>query len=100
MELARAIGRDKAAYGSPIRNLDIENNIVSRYRKFALKNDMNPDYAEDICRVLIQESIDAQTTILCNSGLIYHIIIMGNNKISQYMSNIFSKFGHEVNIVD
>ena len=45
LELAKMVGEDKVRTGAAVRNIAQENNVVDRYRGFALQNGMSPVYA-------------------------------------------------------
>lgn len=64
LELSKEVGKYKIDHDEKIRNLAVEADVVGRYRDFAVKNGMNPQYAEDICRILIKESVEAQESML------------------------------------
>ncbi|MDR3282980.1 MAG: chorismate mutase [Candidatus Methanoplasma sp.] len=62
-DLARAVGEYKASHGREVRDLSVEDGVVRRYREFAEENGMDPDKAEAVCRLVMEESVDVQEAI-------------------------------------
>ncbi len=61
LDLATEIGRYKAEYGLDVVNPDVERRVIDRYRFLADENGLNPDRAEKICRLIMQESIEKES---------------------------------------
>ncbi len=57
LELAEEIGSIKKNIGQPLKNPDIEIKVIERYREFASSNNIDPDAAERIARILIEEAL-------------------------------------------
>ena len=101
LELAKQVGLNKAKTNAPIRNIEVENRVIDRYRGFALENGMNPVYAELICKTLMQESIEEQALLPRESSVKRHVaIIGGSGKMGRWMGDLLKKSGHRVDIVD
>lgn len=101
LELAKLVGEEKVRTGSAVRNIAQENNVVDRYRGFALENGMNPVYAENICRILMQESIEVQASLPRPAANARHIAIIGGyGKMGRWMSDMLTQSGHRVDIID
>ena len=60
LDLATEIGQYKAQNGLEVRNLDVEQRVVDRYRYLAAEYGMNPDRMEHICRTIMQESVESE----------------------------------------
>ncbi|MCL2031939.1 MAG: chorismate mutase [Methanomassiliicoccaceae archaeon] len=63
LDLAKEVGLCKIEKGLEIIEPSVEEAVVGRYRAFAEDNGMNPEYAEDICRILIRESVELQRSL-------------------------------------
>lgn len=63
LDLAKAVGLYKMENGLEVVDPSVEETVVKRYRAFAVANGMNADSAEDICRILIKESVDLQRSL-------------------------------------
>lgn len=101
LELAKLVGEDKVARNAPVRNIPQERNVIDRYRGFALENGMNPVYAEEICRILMQESIEVQAALPRTSSRIRHIAIVGGyGKMGRWFADLLRGSGHRVDIID
>lgn len=101
LELAREVGLNKAKTGDAIRNIPVEKKVIDRYRGFALDNGMNPVYAEALCMMLMQESIDLQATIPRETEKRRHIAIVGGyGKMGRWLADTLSKSGHRVDVID
>lgn len=101
LELAKIVGEDKVERNAAVRNIPQELNVVDRYRGFALENGMNPVYAEKICRVLMQESIEVQAALPRTSARMRHIAIVGGyGKMGRWFADLLKGSGHRVDIID
>ena len=101
LELAKLVGEDKASRNAAVRNIPQENKVIDRYRGFALENGMNPVYAEQVCRVLMQESIEIQAAMPRPSSRIRHIAIVGGyGKMGRWFADLLKDAGHRVDIID
>lgn len=101
LELAKEVGKDKVARNAPVRNLAQEKNVVDRYRGFALEHGMNPIYAEHICRILMQESIEIQASLPRSASEMHHVAIIGGyGKMGRWFADLLRQSGHRVDIID
>lgn len=101
LDLAREVGEDKASRGAAVRNIPQEDRVVDRYRGFALENGMNPVYAEGVCRLLMQESVELQASIPRPAEERRHIAIVGGyGKMGRWMGDMLTRAGHRVDIID
>lgn len=101
LELARLVGEDKVARNAAVRNIPQERNVIDRYRGFALENGMNPVYAEKVCRILMQESIEVQAALPRTASRMRHIAIIGGyGKMGRWFADLLKGSGHRVDIID
>lgn len=101
LELAKLVGEDKVRTGAAVRNISQENNVIDRYRGFALENGMNPVYAEAVCRILMQESIEVQAALPRPAENSRHVAIIGGyGKMGRWMGDMLRQSGHRVDIID
>ena len=64
LDLAKEVGLYKIENKKEVVDPSVEETVAERYRAFAEKNGMNPEYAEEVCRVLIRESVELQRSLL------------------------------------
>lgn len=101
LELAKEVGKSKVETNSAVRNIPTENKVIDRYRGFALENGMNPVYAENICKILMQESIEIQAAMPRKASILRHIAIVGGwGKMGRWLADLFKECGHRVDIID
>ena len=101
LELAKLVGEDKVARNAAVRNIPQENKVIDRYRGFALENGMNPVYAEKICRILMQESIEIQAALPRTTSRMRHIAIVGGyGKMGRWFADLLKGAGHRVDVID
>ena len=101
LELARLVGEDKVSRNAAVRNIPQENRVIDRYRGFALENGMNPVYAEQVCRILMQESIEIQASLPRTAARMRHIAIVGGyGKMGRWFADLLKGAGHRVDIID
>lgn len=101
LDLARQVGETKIAEGIPVRNRNVEKDVVSRYRRFAEENGMDPDKAEEICRALIQESVELQVSLSERvSGGKEISVIGGAGKMGLWFAGYFSSAGNRIKMID
>ena len=101
LELARLVGEDKVSRNAAVRNIPQENKVIDRYRGYALENGMNPVYAEQVCRILMQESIEIQASLPRTAARMRHIAIVGGyGKMGRWFADLLKGAGHRVDIID
>ena len=101
LELARMVGEEKVRTGAKVRNMETEAKVVDRYRGFALEHGMNPGCAEQVCRILMQESIEVQARLPRESDSPRRVaIIGGNGKMGRWMGDVLTAAGHRVDVID
>lgn len=101
LDLAIKVGENKVASGAAVRNIDAENRVIDRYRGFALEHGMKPTYAEHVCKILMQESVEVQAAMPRTSDVQRHIaIIGGNGKMGRWMGDLLKQSGNRVDIID
>ena len=101
LELAKMVGENKVSTNAAVRHIAQENTGIDRYRGFALENGMNPVYAEAVCRILMQESIEVQAALPRPVENSRHIAIIGGyGKMGRWMGDMLRQSGHRVDIID
>lgn len=100
-EIAEAIGRYKMNNDISVRNVPVEEDIVKRYREFAENCGIDPNTIETICRALIQESVERQTSLPRSELRPKNVFIIGGaGKMGGWISDLLTKIGHRVSIID
>lgn len=60
LDVVSLIGELKIKENLDIIDKKAESSVVKRFRTFAEENSMDPDIAEKICRLLMEESVELQ----------------------------------------
>jgi len=97
--VAREIGILKNEQGIPLRNLDVEKKVAERYRRMAENSLLPPDVSESICKLLIESSVELQSTIpkkRCEKKI---TIVGGTGGMGKWLQRYLTGIGATVNIV-
>ena len=101
LDAAERIGRIKVEENSQVRVPATEAKVIARYRDFAEENGMDQDNAESICRTFMQESIELQAAMPRATGKSRDIAVVGGcGKMGHWFSELFSRAGHHVTVID
>jgi len=98
-DAAKRIGDLKAELGLPLRNLDVEREVVERYRRMAENSSIPEDVSEAVCRILIESSVELQARALRKGCTKKITIIGGRGKMGVWMDDYFTSMGATVNAV-
>ena len=63
LDAVREISSVKLSYGLPISDPEREEAVVEKYRRLARHNGMSQDISEQVCRLLISESLMLQQSL-------------------------------------
>ena len=101
IRIAEEIGRIKVTNGMQIRDLEVEKKVLERYRNAAEGTLLDKTSAEEIARILIQNSVEVQAALPRKKSLTKKVcVIGGKGKMGQWMSDLLSGSGHTVTILD
>ena len=67
LDLAKQVGEYKLANDKEVVNTSVEDAVVKRYVDFAIENNMDPENIEEVCRLLIKESVELQKRLIAHS---------------------------------
>jgi chorismate mutase/prephenate dehydrogenase len=98
-DVAKKIGLFKNDAGAPLRNLDVEKTVVARYRKMAENSSLPPDVSEAVCKLLVDSSVELQSTLLKKRYEKKVTIVGGTGGMGRWMERYFTGMGSEVDIV-
>ncbi len=62
-ELATCIGQYKAEHGMAVHDAAQEQRVIDRYRQIAEELGVDPERAEELCKVVMQMAIDAENAV-------------------------------------
>ncbi len=62
-DLATCIGEYKAEHGLAVHDKEQEKRVIERYRQLAEEYGVDPDRAEELCKVVMQMAIDAENAV-------------------------------------
>jgi chorismate mutase len=63
LDLAKEVGLQKIMDGKDVIDPSVEEAVIGRYRTFAEENGMDPDRTEEMCKILIEESVILQKSL-------------------------------------
>ena len=99
-DASRAVGVIKKEFGIALRNKDVEEKVIARYREAASGTSLSQDVAEAVCKLLIADSVRLQSFILRNRCEKKVSVIGGEGKMGKRVAEYFRNMGATVNIVD
>jgi len=98
---AKEIGRLKNELGLAIRDRDVEKNVIERYHELTKGSPLDSASAETICKVLIQNSVEAQAALPKVSAKKKRVCVVGGKgKMGIWISDLLRGSGHTVGAVD
>lgn len=101
LKIAEKIGVIKAAAGKGVRDVAVERATLERFRVLADMIGLSPEAAEDICRILTEQSISVQASIPRGSSERKNIaIIGGQGQMGRMMQRLLGRSGHEIIVID
>jgi len=95
-DVAKEIGDIKAELGLPLRNLDVENEVIARYRKMAKDSLLPEDVSEAVCRILIKSSVELQSAALRGRCAKNVTIVGGTGKMGRWLQAYLEGMGASV----
>jgi len=98
--VARDIGRHKRENGIPIRNLEVEEEVVKRYEMLAREREIDPRTARDMAQVAIRDAVEVQSWIMMPLETRKVLVIGGAGKMGSWLVGYFRARGHDVKILD
>ncbi len=99
-EAAKDIGRLKMTTSLPLRDLAIEDKVVSRYVQHAARLGIGEGTARQIASTLIEESVDAQSRMPRPSKPKDVLVVGGTGKMGSWMCKYLRSRGHRVTVSD
>ena len=101
VETAEEIGRLKNELGLLIRDREVEKRVIERYRELTKGTSLDSASAEAICKVLIQNSVEAQAALPKVSAKKKKVcVIGGKGKMGVWITKLLRGSGHTVDAVD
>lgn len=106
LEVARAIGAVKLELGLPIKDYQVEKDVLQRSAARAKELDLYQDFATDLSKLLIKYAVKAQDEYnhrhtLQHASPRQHILIVGGlGRMGQWLAEFFDSFGHVVSLYE
>lgn len=98
--VAREIGRLKLSQGLPIRNLEVEAEVVERYDQLALDLGIEENTAEGLAKVVIKDAVEVQSQIMKPAEPRSVLVVGGAGKMGTWFCRYLLSRGHEVLVLD
>ncbi len=92
----------KKAHNIPVFHPAREEDLISKLRIQALKSRLDPDFMEDLYRVIIGQSRVKQTQKMAHKGVLPNarvLVLGGAGQMGNLFASLFSKSGYEVRIL-
>ncbi|MCL2607370.1 MAG: prephenate dehydrogenase/arogenate dehydrogenase family protein [Methanomassiliicoccaceae archaeon] len=99
-DVAGIIGEVKIRNDIPLRNKDVEKEVIERYLKLSENSSLPADVAEFVGKALISASVDLQYSLPRKRIEKNVTVIGGKGKMGQWISGYFEDRGSVVNVVD
>jgi len=93
----------KKAHNMPVHHPAREEDLIYRLRSQAVQAGMDPDFMEDLYRVILRQSRIKQTRKMEHKGLrpgAKVLIIGGRGQMGAFFARLFTQSGYEVRILD
>ena len=101
IKVAEEIGKIKVTDGLQIRDLEVERAVLERYRNASEGTLLDVTSAEDIARILIQNSVEVQAALPRKRSRVGNVcVIGGKGKMGQWISRLLEGSGHKVAVLD
>jgi chorismate mutase/prephenate dehydrogenase len=97
--MAKTIGELKKELNFPLRNRDVEEDIVRKYRNAVNGTLVPADVAEAVARILISSSVEIQSVILRRRCEKKVAIVGGRGKMGKWLTRYFKSMGAEVLVI-
>ena len=99
-EIAKQIGMTKIEQGTPIRNVGVENKVISRYVDEGSRYGLSKDCMTSVAKAAIQEAVEAQSKLVKREHGKKVAVIGGAGKMGRWMANLLEGIGHDITIID
>jgi len=99
-ELARQVGEYKKQNGIPIRNADVERNVISRYVDGGSKEGLSKEVMESVSSALLKEAVDQESMISYHTVPGKAAVVGGAGKMGRWMIDLLEGSGSTVKIID
>jgi chorismate mutase/prephenate dehydrogenase len=100
MQAAMKMGQHKVLKAMPVRNLRVEDEVVTRYKARAAEVGISPAAAAEIASILIRESVEAQARMPRSMGARKALIIGGSGKMGKWFGSFLQLRGMEISVLD
>ena len=103
METAKAIGQEKKEDGIPLRDWNVERQVLDRARRQAQAFDLSPQVVRSVMQTLITAARAEQerTSYSTYRGTAERILIIGGRgKMGRWFADFFGNQGHDVRVYD
>jgi len=98
--VAREIGRYKLSLELPIRNTEVEGEVMERFEDLGRERGIDPRTARDLATVAIKDAVEVQSWIMMPLETRRMLVIGGAGKMGSWLSRYFLARGHDVRILD
>ncbi len=101
LKMSKKIGIVKASDNKNIRDIDAERAVLERFRAMGDMIGMNQGAAEDLCDILIEQSIAVQASIPKGTSVKKKIAIVGGHgQMGKMIQRLLRRPEHEIVVID
>jgi chorismate mutase/prephenate dehydrogenase len=100
MQAAMRMGQYKVQKALPVRNLRVEDEVVTRYEERAGSMGISQAAAAEIASILIRESVEAQARLPRSMGARKALVVGGSGKMGRWFSGFLRLRGMDITVLD
>jgi chorismate mutase/prephenate dehydrogenase len=100
MQAAMKMGQHKVLKAMPVRNLRVEDEVVTRYEARASHMGISEAAAAEIASILIRESVEAQARLPRSMGARKALVIGGSGKMGKWFADFLKLRGMDITVLD
>jgi chorismate mutase / prephenate dehydrogenase len=103
LALARQVGELKNRLGVPLRNFEVETQVLERFREASRFLGLEPSLGHDLALFLIQKAVEEQATlrdVQYQGDALDTVVIGGKGGMGRWIARFLAGQGHRVQVLD
>ncbi len=103
LALARQVGELKNRLGVPLRNFEVETQVLERFREASRFLGLEPSLGHDLALFLIQKAVEEQATlrdVRYQGDALDTVVIGGKGGMGRWIARFLAGQGHRVQVLD
>ncbi len=99
-ELAKQVGEYKREHDLPIRDIEVEKRVVSRYVDAGKACGLSEEVMTNVSSALIKEAVDAEAMLPRKMAPKRIAVVGGAGKMGAWICDLMRESGHDVKVID